>query len=338
MFRVKHKPTKSEKAKETALTVAGVASAKAQEMAHDVMAKTSNDIAPAVAAKADHLKVAAAPHVATAKTVAAAKADSVKSAAADARAAAAEAAAERREEAEKMAKKNRKLAKKKGKKLDKKATKKIGVSKRQDVAFKAAALRGQASAMAEDKGLTADNVRDLYNDEFVPHIKELLAAAAAAGVSARQQANTAAVSAFGNLPPEAQTQVAKVAPQLAKQQKKKGRGMMLLGLGALGGAGYLFYMEQQKRQAANAHLSEVAIADSQASNDDARTINNPVTDFKHAEDPTVVSAGAASEAGAPGTAATWNDVNNDGTVATSDLESNVEGETRASRREGRQGL
>lgn len=364
MVRLTPEPTKSEKVKETALSVASVASAKAQNVAHNVMEKTTNDIAPLVAAKADTVKTAAAPHVEHAKTVAAphvetvkanaaAKADDLRASAlvaqeaaakraAEARAVAAERAetlredaAKRREEAVKQAekanKKAAKKAKKSNKKLDKKATSLLGVSKRQDLSYRAAALRGQAASVAEDKGLTPDHVRDMYNDEFLPHIKELLAAAAAAGVSARAQAGDAAVNAFGHLPPEAQTQVAKVAPALAKKQKKGGRGLMILGAGALAGAGYLFYAEQQKRKAANAQLSEVALADSQAKADDSLTINNPVTNFKHAEDPTVVHSGAAVEAGGPGTAASWSDVNNDGKLTSSDME----GETRASRRENR---
>lgn len=358
MLRIKHEPTTSEKVKATASSLTALAAAKAQQLTHEVQAKTTNDIAPAVAAKADAVKVATAPHVASAKVAAASQAGALKDAAAPhvdsaksstaakaseiaaAAAAAKEAADERREEAAKAAEKQTKAARKKAKKsgkkldkkaakLDKKATKRFGIGKRQEAAYKTAALRGQAAAIAEDKGLTSDNVREMYQDEFLPHIKELLAAAAAAGVSARNEANKAAFTAFGNLPPEAQTQVAKVAPQLAKKQKKGGKGLILLGLSALGGAGYLFYTEQNKRKAANAQLSETAIADSQADRNDAMTINNPVTNFKHADDTTMVHP-TAGEAGGPGTAATWEDTNKDGHITSQDLE----GETRASRREG----
>ena len=404
MLRIKTEPTTAEKVKETALSVAALASDKAQEVAKDVAEKTNKDIAPALAAKAEdvvdtvkdatapHLekaKDAAAPHVEKVKDVAAAKAEDVKNAAEDAKKAAAEraeavsdAAAERRKDAEKAAKKQAKAAKKEGKsqlkqarkdskKLQKKATKKFGIRRSQDVAYKAAGLRGQAAAFAEDKGLTTDNVRDTYQDDILPHLKELLAAAAGAAATARSQAGDVAQTAFANLPSEAQDQVAKVAPALAKKQKKGGKGLIILGLGALGGAGYLYYTDQNKRKASNAQLSETAIADSQATTDDARTINNPVTNFKHADDTTVVRpaagsgagtgaqgvtgahaagattattgttsgvtsetvAGAATEAGEPGTAAAWDDTNADGHLTAKDLE----GETRASRREHREG-
>lgn len=357
MLNIKTEPTTSEKVKEAALTAASVAAVKAQEMKE----KAATEIAPVVAAKAEEAKSAAAPHVEAvvaaatphvehAREVAVAKRDEALEKAAEAR----DAAAERREDAMKEAKKRNKAVEKKSKKaakkadkkvaffakqadkkssrfakkLDKKATTTFGVGQRQDGAYKAAALRGQAQAIAEDKGLTADNVRDLYKDELLPHIKELVAAATAAAATAQKQARDGAQQAVSYLPADAQTQVAKFAPAVAP--KKKGGTMYIVtGLAALGGAGYLFWAQQQKQKQQAAQLSEMALADSQAHNTDELTINNPVTNFAHAEDTTVVNT--AGEAGGPGTAATWEDTNHDGSVTSTDLE----GGTPATRREAR---
>lgn len=366
----KSEPTKTEKAKEAALTAVDLASTKAAE----AKAKTEKDIVPTLAEKAEEARdfimekaeearEAAAPHlekvadatadqreaaadkVSVAKAVAAAKIADVAESAADARDEAEKkgrkAAKKADEKSSKFAKQADKGAEKRKKKADKKAdalagflgakasraekkaTKKFGVDTRQDVAYKAAALKGQAQQVAEDKGLTADNARDFYKDELLPHLKEILATAAAAGTAASH-------NVVGQLPGGAQEQVARYAPALAPK-KKKGGFLIVVGAAALAGAGYLVYADQQKNKAKNAQLSEAAIADSKADRSDEMTINNPVTDFNKADDTTMVRPagdGTAEPAGGPGTAATWTEAEESGHMSTEALE----GETRSSRR------
>ena len=197
----KSEPTKTEKAKEAALTAVDLASTKAAE----AKAKTEKDIVPTLAEKAEEARdfimekaeearEAAAPHlekvadatadqreaaadkVSVAKAVAAAKIADVAESAADARD---EAEKKGRKTAKKADKKSSKFAKqadkgaeKRKKKADKKAaalagflgakasraekkaTKKFGVDTRQDVAYKAAALKGQAQQVASAAELT----------------------------------------------------------------------------------------------------------------------------------------------------------------------------------------
>lgn len=215
---------------------------------------------------------------------------------------------------------------------EKKAVSAFGPGAREDVAYKAAALRGRAEAVAEDKGISADNARDFYKDELLPHLKEILATAAAAGTAASH-------NVVGQLPEGAQKQVAQYAPALAPK-KKKGGFLITLGVAALAGAGYLVYADQQKKRAADARLSEAAIADSKTARGDEMTINNPVTNFAKADDTTMVRpAGVdtptAEPAGAPGTAATWTDAEASGHMTTEGLEDPSAGETRSSRRAAR---
>ena len=215
---------------------------------------------------------------------------------------------------------------------EKKAVSAFGPGAREDVAYKAAALRGRAEAVAEDKGISADNARDFYKDELLPHLKEILATAAAAGTAASH-------NVVGQLPDGAQEQVARYAPALAPK-KKKGGFLIVVGAAALAGAGYLVYADQQKKRAADARLSEAAIADSKTARGDEMTINNPVTNFAKADDTTMVRpAGVdtptAEPAGAPGTAASWTDAEASGHMTTEGLEDPSAGETRSSRRAAR---
>lgn len=372
---VKTEPTTAEKVKTTTAALAGLAAEKAAEakvkaekdVAPLVIEKTAH-AREVLADKAEAAKEAAAPHVEKAQEVAQEKVEAAREAAAphvekvadktadhranvidkadvakaavaakladvagdaaDARKDASKKSKKASKKADKKAQRFAKKADKKGSKMEKKFVKQHGVGARQDVAYKAAAFRGQAQSIAEDKGLTPENVRSMFNDELLPHVKELLATAAAAGTAASH-------NAVGQLPDSAQQQVARYAPALAPK-KKKGGAFIVLGLGALGGAGYLFYADQQKKKAGHQQLSEAAIADSQAQRDDARTINNPVTDFKQADDTTMVhpvgaDGAPAAPAGGEGTAATWVDTDGSGTVTSSDLE----GETRSSRRQAR---
>lgn len=365
----KSEPTKSEKAKGAALAAVGLATTKAAE----AKVKTEKDIVPTLAEKAeeardfilekaDEAREAAAPHVekvadatadqreaaadkvSVAKAAAAAKLSDVADSAADARKDAQKKADKKSsrfvKQADKRAAKAQKKADKKASAIaaflgakaadgEKKATKTFGVDARQDVAYKAAALRGQAQQVAEDKGLTADNARDFYKDELLPHLKEILATAAAAGTAASH-------NVVGQLPDGAQDQVARYAPALAPKKKKKGGFLMVVGAAALAGAAYLVYADQQKKSAKNAQLSEASIADSQAARGDEMTINNPVTNFKQADDTTMVrpvdvNEPTAEPAGGPGTAATWTDSEKTGHM---DVEG-LEGETRSSRRAAR---
>lgn len=360
----KSEPTKSEKAKGAALAAVGLATTKAAE----AKVKTEKDVVPTLAEKAEEARdfllekaedarEAAAPHVekvadatadqreaaadkvSVAKAAAAAKLAGVADSAGDARKDGQKKSSKLAKKADKRAGKAQKSADKKASafaallgakaaKGEKKATKTFGVGARQDVAYKAAALRGQAQQVAEDKGLSADNARDFYKDELLPHLKEILASAAAAGTAASH-------NVVGQLPDGAQEQVARYAPALAPK-KKKGGVFIALGVAALAGAGYLVYADQQKKSAKNAQLSEAAIADSKSTNRDEMTVNNPVTDFKQADDTTMVRPADAGEAtaepaGGPGTAATWTEAETTGHMSTEALE----GETRSSRRAAR---
>lgn len=216
---------------------------------------------------------------------------------------------------------------------EKKSVDTFGPGAREDAAYKVAALRGRAEAIAEDKGVTADNARDFYKDELLPHLKEILATAAAAGTAASH-------NVVGQLPEGAQKQVAQYAPALAPK-KKKGGFLMTLGAAALAGAGYLLYTDQQKKRAADARLSDAAVTDSTTVRRDEMTVNNPVTNFAQAEDTTAVRpAGThvptAEPAGAPGTAATWTSAETTGHTTTEGLEDPATGETRSSRRAARE--
>ena len=147
--------------------------------------------------------------------------------------------------------------------------------------------------------------------DCLPHLKEILATAAAAGTAASH-------NVVGQLPDGAQEQVARYAPALAPK-KKKGGFLIVVGAAALAGAGYLVYADQQKKKAKNAQLSEAAIADSKADRSDEMTINNPVTDFNKADDTTMVRPagdGTAEPAGGPGTAATWTEAEESGHMST----------------------
>ena len=361
----KSEPTKSEKAKGAALAVAGLAAEKAVE----AKVKTEKDVVPTLVEKAEEARDvivekleeardAAAPHVEAAtekvadktadqREAVAEKAGAAKAATVASLAAVADSAKDARDDAQKKGKKAAKKADKNSsrfmkkadkktskasKKADKKAVSAFGPGAREDVAYKAAALRGRAEAVAEDKGISADNARDFYKDELLPHLKEILATAAAAGTAASH-------NVVGQLPEGAQKQVAQYAPALAPK-KKKGGFLITLGVAALAGAGYLVYADQQKKRAADARLSEAAIADSKTARGDEMTINNPVTNLAKADDTTMVRpAGVdtptAEPAGAPGTAASWTDAEASGHMTTEGLEDPSAGETRSSRRAAR---
>ena len=337
------------------------------EEARDLLAEKAGEVREAAAPRIEAATAKAADATADQREAAADKMSIAKAAAAAKIAGAADSAAEARKEADKKGqklakkadKKSSAFAKKADKKADKtqkkagkkasafaafagvkaakaekKATKKFGAGARQDVAYKAAALRGQAQQVADNKGLNADSARDFYNDEILPHLKEILATAAAAGT-------TASHSVVGQLPEGAQKQVAQYAPALAPK-KKKGGFFIFVGAAALAGAGYLVYADQQKKRAADARLSKAAIADSSDARRDEMTINNPVTNFDKADDTTMVRpAGAEAEvtaepAGGPGTAATWTDAEASGHMTTEGLEHPTAGETRSSRRAARE--
>ena len=323
----KSEPTKTEKAKEAALTAVDLASTKAAE----AKAKTEKDIVPTLAEKAEEARDFIMEKAEEAREAAAPHLEKVADATADQREAAADKvsvakAVKTKKKADKKAAALAGFLGAKASRAEKKATKKFGVDTRQDVAYKAAALKGQAQQVAEDKGLTADNARDFYKDELLPHLKEILATAAAAGTAASH-------NVVGQLPDGAQEQVARYAPALAPK-KKKGGFLIVVGAAALAGAGYLVYADQQKKKTKNAQLSEAAIADSKADRSDEMTINNPVTDFNKADDTTMVRPagdGTAEPAGGPGTAATWTEAEESGHMSTEALE----GETRSSRRAAR---
>lgn len=368
----KSEPTTSEKIKDTARAVADQAAQKAAE----AEAKAEKDIMPVITEKAEEARVIIAEKAEEAREAAKPHLEKVAEATAEQREAAEKklaevkaAAEKKREEIAAAAEQARKDADKKGRKLskradkkagkaqkkadkkkdallaiaaakaaqaEKKATKTFGPQAREEVSYKAAALRGRAEAIAEDKHLTADDARDYYKNEVLPHLKELIAAAAAAGTAASH-------NVVGQLPDGAQKQVAHYAPVLAP--KKKGGFLMIVGAGALAGAGYLVYADQQKKRACDAKLSQDAIADSRTPREESMTINNPVTNFEKADDTTMVRPGAVQEttvrepaepADGPGTAATWVDAEATGHMTTEGLEDpSVIEETRSSRRAAR---
>ncbi|YAL83312.1 hypothetical protein ACMYYO_00475 [Dermacoccaceae bacterium W4C1] len=115
------------------------------------------------------------------------------------------------------------------------------VSETVDSNEKLSTARDKATAAAETVGSKASAAKGeadhLIQDEWLPKLQAALAAAGGA-----------AATATAKLPEPAQDQVAKVAPELVKR-KKKGGFLIVLGLAALAGAGYLYWQGQQKAAA-----------------------------------------------------------------------------------------
>lgn len=213
-----------------------VAKDKASEVvsaAADAAEAGREKLAPVVENVTGHLSDAAgaaAPHVAKAKdTVVESAAPKV----AKAKEAAAEVAGPRVAEAGKKAKKQAKKAKK-------------------------AAADAADAARAEDSGLSTEQARRLFNDEWMPRVHEAIAAAGAAGTTA-----------YAALPDRARDTVEAVAPEVVKKRRKKGK--LLIALGLLAGAGAVaLYLSGNKggaKPVSAEELPEVERRDVQAAED-----------------------------------------------------------------------
>lgn len=140
------------------------------------------------------------------------------------------------------------------------------LSTARDKAAKAASKGEKKAAKAAES--TRGEASHLFNDELLPRLEAALAAAGAGAATVAQK-----------LPEPAQEQVAKVAPDLVKR-KKKGGLLIVLGLAAIAGAGYLYWQGQQKAQQAQASTDaaakpvdrrEDAVGDLEKKADDALT-------------------------------------------------------------------
>lgn len=112
-------------------------------------------------------------------------------------------------------------------------------------ADKAAAVKGAVADKTADAnfaGITKDQAHSMFSEQWMPKIQEAIAAATAA-------AGAQATNAYAALPTQAQGYVEQVAPTARKlRRKKKGKGLILVGLALAAGAAVLLYKDQQEKK------------------------------------------------------------------------------------------
>lgn len=255
----------------------------------DAADKATEAAAPHVAKAKETVAEAAAPHVAKAKEAAAEASDTAaphvarsREKAKDAAGDASEIAAPRVATVKKQVKQAKKQAEETAKQTKKQARKQAKSAKKaaSDASDSAAPRVARAKeATGAAAGLTSEQARQLFHEEWMPRVHEAIAAAGAAGGSA-----------YAALPQRARDAVDVVAPEVVKKRRKKGG--LLITLGLLAGAGAVALIVSGKKGGATKaepKLPEVERIDARAAEDTAvvSTSDDAVGDLEKKADSTV---------------------------------------------------